>query len=64
MFIHNMEHRDVVILNNVKDFALGLGERLCEMLHCVLHDTPKGYEREIQTTRTFLHPLTMEGYRR
>ncbi len=32
MFIHNMEHRDVVILNNVKDFALGLGERLGEML--------------------------------
>lgn len=32
MFIHNMEHRDVVILNNVKDLALGLGERLCEML--------------------------------
>ena len=33
MFIHNVEHRDVVILNNVKDLALGLGKRFYEMLH-------------------------------
>lgn len=42
-----------VILNVVKDPALGLARILCEILHCVQNDTNIYYIAQLKTFRYF-----------